>query len=90
MTSTFTYQKGGFPDGSESKESAYSAGDLVSIPESGRSPGEGNGKQLQYPCPENSMTRGAWGAAVIGATKSQTRLSKLTPSLYQRKCTDGR
>ena len=33
----------GFPDGSDSKESACNAGDPSSIPRSGRSPGEGNG-----------------------------------------------
>ena len=33
-----------------------------SIPESGRSPGEGNGNQLQYFCLEKPMDRGAWGA----------------------------
>ena len=31
------------------KESAFSAGDLGSIPGLGRSPGEGNGNPLQYP-----------------------------------------
>ena len=45
----------GFPGGSDSKASAYSAGDLGSIPELGRSPGEGNGNPLQYSCLENSM-----------------------------------
>ena len=34
----------GFPDGSDSKESACNAEDLCLIPGSGRSPGEGNGK----------------------------------------------
>ena len=34
----------GFPGGSEVKASAYNAGDLGSIPASGRFPGEGNGK----------------------------------------------
>ena len=29
-------------------------------PESGRSPGEGDGNLLQYSCLENSMDRGAW------------------------------
>ena len=43
----------GFPEGSDSKESACSAGDLGSIPGSGRSPGEGNGYPLQYSCLEN-------------------------------------
>ena len=38
----------GFPGGSDSKESAYSAGDLGLIPGSGRSTGEGNGYPLQY------------------------------------------
>ena len=32
----------------------------VSIPGSGRSPGEGNSQPLQYSCLENSMDRGAW------------------------------
>ena len=39
------------------------------IPESGRSPGEGNGKPLQYSCLGNSMDRGAWRATVHGVTK---------------------
>ena len=37
-----------FPSGSDGKESAYDAGDLGSIPGSGRSPGEGNDNLLQY------------------------------------------
>ena len=36
------------------------------IPESGRSPGEGNGNPLQYSCLENLMDRGASGAVVHG------------------------
>ena len=40
--------------GSDSKESACDAGDLGSTPGLGRSPGEGNGKPLQYPSLENS------------------------------------
>ena len=40
--------------------SAYNVGDLGSIPESGRSPGEGNGNPLQYSCLENPMDGGAW------------------------------
>ena len=36
----------GFPGGSDSKESACTAGDLSSIPGSGRSPGEGHGNPL--------------------------------------------
>ena len=45
----------GFPSGSEVKVSASNAGDLGSIPGSGRSPGEGNGNPLQYSCLENPM-----------------------------------
>ena len=44
-----------FPGGSEVKASASNAGDLGSIPGSGRSPGEGNGKPHQYSCLENPM-----------------------------------
>ena len=55
--------------------SACNAGDLGSIPGSGRCPGEGNGNPLQYSCLDNLMTRGAWWATVHGITKSQTWLS---------------
>ena len=48
----------GFPGGSDSKESAWSAGDMGSIPESGRFPREENSYPLQYSCLENSMDRG--------------------------------
>ena len=44
-----------FPGGSDGKASAYNAGDLGSIPGSGRSPGEGNGNPLQYSCLENPI-----------------------------------
>ena len=46
----------GFPGDSAGKESACNAGDLGSIAGSGRSPGEGNGKPLQYSCLENPWT----------------------------------
>ena len=46
--------------GSDGKASAYSAGDLGSIPRLGRSPGEGNGNPLQYSCLENPMDGGTW------------------------------
>ena len=38
----------GFPDSSVAKKSAYNAGDPGSIPESGRSAGEGIGYTLQH------------------------------------------
>ena len=47
------------------------AGDLGSIPGSGRSPGEGNGNPLQYSCLENSMDKGAWRAIVHGVPESE-------------------
>ena len=50
-------------------------GDVDSITESGRSPGEGHGNPFQYPCLESSMARGAWRATVHGVAKSGTRLS---------------
>ena len=50
----------GFPGGSEGKASACNVGDPGSIPESGRSPGEGNDNPLQYSCLENSMDGRAW------------------------------
>ena len=37
-----------FPGGSDGKASVYNAGDLDSIPGSGRSPGEGNGYTLVF------------------------------------------
>ena len=47
----------GFSGGSGGKESACNAGDPGLIPESGRSPGEGNGNPLQYSYLENSTDR---------------------------------
>ena len=44
-----------FPGGSEVKASASNAGDLGSIPRSGRSPGEENGNPLQYSGLENPV-----------------------------------
>ena len=46
------------------------AGDLYSIPGSGRSPGEGNGSPLQYFCLENCLDRGPWQATAHGVAKS--------------------
>ena len=57
------------------KPSACSAGDLRSVPGSGRSPGRGHGNPLHY-CPENPKDRKAWGvgAAVHRIGESQIRL----------------
>ena len=72
----------GFPGGSDSKESTCNARDPSLIPESGRSPREGNGHPLQYSFLENSMDRGAWRATVHGVTKSRTQTEQLTLSLF--------
>ena len=45
-------------------------GDPGSIPESGRSPGEGNGNPLQYSLLENPMDGEAWQATVHGVAKN--------------------
>ena len=58
-----------FPGDSDGKTSAYIAGDPGSIPESGRSPGEGNGNPLQYSCLENPMDGGTWQATVNGVAR---------------------
>ena len=64
--------KSGFPGSSDGKESARSAGNQGSTPESGRHRGEGNGNPLQYSCLETPMDRGAWLAAVLGVAESDT------------------
>ena len=56
----------GFPGGSDSKASAYKAGDVGSVPGSGRSPGEGNGNPLQYSCLENPWTEEPGGIQSMG------------------------
>ena len=45
------------------------AGNTDSIPESGRSPGEGNGNPHQYSCLGNPMDSGAWQATDPGVAK---------------------
>ena len=57
------------------KESACNAGnseDMGSVPGSGRPPGEGNSKPLQYSYLDNPMDRGAWWVIVHGVVKGQT------------------
>ena len=60
-----------FPGGSAGKVSACNAGDLGSISELGRSPGEENGYPLQYSGLENSMD-----CIVHWVAKSGTQLSE--------------
>ena len=56
-------------------------GDVGSIPESGRSLGEGNGNPFQYSCLEKSMDRGAWQATVRGVTKELDMTEQLNNNL---------
>ena len=68
----------GFPGGSVAKNLPANAGvarNVVWIPVSGRSPGEGNGSPLQGSCLETRTDRGAWRGTVLGVAKSQTWLS---------------
>ena len=48
------------------------------IPQSGRSPGGGNGSPPQNSCLENPIDRGAWWATVHGIAKSQHMVRILT------------
>ena len=71
---------------------ARDKGEAGSIPGSGRSPGEGNGKptpvflgilrkylEILRNFLGNPMDRGAWQATVHGVAKSQTQLGMHTP-----------
>ena len=60
----------GFPGGSDGKESACNVGNLDSVPQLGRSPGEGHGNPLQCTSLDNPMDREVWQAIVHGVTKS--------------------
>ena len=60
----------GFPGSSVVKNPPARAGDAGLTPGLTRSPGVGNGNQLQYSCLENSMDRGAWCATVLEVTES--------------------
>ena len=65
----------GFPGGSVVENPPANAGDMVSVPGSGRSPGVGKGNPLQCSCLGNAMDRGAWQATVHMVSKSWTQLS---------------
>jgi len=61
-----------FPGSSVGKESACSAGEPSSIPGSGRSPREGNGKPLQYSSPGIPRTEETGGPQYMGSQESDT------------------
>ena len=58
-----------FPGASVVKNLHGNAGDIGSIPGSGRAPEEGNGNPLQYSFLENPVDRGDWQATVHGVSK---------------------
>ena len=60
----------GIAGGSVVTKLPINAGDVGSIPGSGRFPGEGNGNPFQFYCLGNPMDRGAWHVTVHGVTKS--------------------
>ena len=62
MKKFMLFFSGSFPGGSVVKNPPENAGDMGSIPGSRRSPGEGNGKSLQYACLGNPMDRRTWWA----------------------------
>ena len=62
----------GFLGGSVVKHLLANVGDLGLISGSGRSPGEGNGNQLQYSCLGNPMDRGVQQATVHEVAGSDT------------------
>ena len=64
------------------KNPLANAGDVGLIPESGRSPGEGNGNPLQHSCLENPMDRGVWWATVHGVTKESDMTEQLNNNYY--------
>ena len=74
----------GFPGGSVVKNLPANAGDMGSIPGSGRSLEEGNGNPLQYSCLDNPMDRGAGGLQSAELQKSQPRLGNYTATTKDR------
>ena len=78
LSEVIMLRQAGFPGGSDGKESVCNAGNPGSVPESGRSLGEGNGYPLQYSCLENAMDRDAWQAAVHRVALSRPQLSDFT------------
>ena len=72
----------GFPGGPVVKNLPANAGDVGSVPGSGRSPGEENGNPLQYSCLGNPMDRGAWQTTVHGIAKESDMTLRLNNYNY--------
>ena len=56
--------------------------DAGSIPELGRSPGEGNCNSFQYSCLGNLMDGGAWWAIDRGVVKESDMTQQLSTNTY--------
>ena len=74
------------PCGSADEESACNAGDLVSIPGLGRSPGKGKGYPLQYSGLENSMDCIVHG---VSRESNMTERPSLSHHIFIQSCADG-
>ena len=73
------------------KNPPANAGDAGSDPEWERSPGEGNGSPLQYPCLENPTDRGAWLLQFMGSHRVRGNLAaKQQPIIKIRFSSFGR
>ena len=86
-TQTHTHTHGGSLVAQLVKNPPANAGDSRdsgSVSGLGRSPGEGNGNQLQYSCLENPMDRGAWQATVHGVARVGHDLATKPPPPYLR------
>ena len=73
-----TVNRSNFPGSSDSKESAFNAGNLGSIPGLQGSPGTGTGIRLQYCCLQNPMDSGVCQAIVHEVAQNWTRLKELS------------
>ena len=66
------------------------SGNVVWIPETRKSPGEGNGNPLQYSCRENPMDREEPGRpqAAVHSSHRKVRLDLATEQQHKEKPTD--
>ena len=77
------------PGGSAVKNPPAHAGDVGSIPGSGRSPGEGSSNPRQYSYLGNPMDREAWLATVHGVAKSWTQFNDSSVTTREIKLMDA-
>ena len=63
----------GTPGGLAVKNPPVNVGGVGSVPELGRSPGEGNDNPLQYSHLENAVNGGTWQATVHEVTREADR-----------------